>query len=68
MLLLSADVMAAPHGRILFAGEATSTKMATALGALLSGRREAQRILNMTGTAGAAHQSDSEMPAARQQG
>lgn len=68
MLLMSADVMAAPHGRILFSGEATSTKMATALGALLSGRREAERILNMTATTGAANQSVPEMPAAQQQG
>jgi monoamine oxidase len=44
-------VLAAPHGRVLFAGEATSDKMATVLGALLSGRREAQRVLNMTAAA-----------------
>lgn len=48
VLLSSADVLAAPHGRVLFAGEATSNKMATALGALLSGRREASHIVNMT--------------------
>jgi hypothetical protein len=47
-------VLAAPHGRILFAGEATSSKVATALGALLSGRREAARILNATAAAAAA--------------
>lgn len=44
-------VLAAPHGRVLFAGEATSDNKATVLGALLSGRREAQRVLNMTAAA-----------------
>lgn len=52
LLCPAADVLAAPHGRVLFAGEATSTKMATALGALLSGQREAERIINMTRAAG----------------
>jgi hypothetical protein len=42
-----ADVLAAPHGRVLFAGEATSTNMATALGALLSGQREAARVIKL---------------------
>ncbi|KAF8055338.1 lysine-specific histone demethylase [Scenedesmus sp. PABB004] len=47
-------VLAQPHGRVLFAGEATSDKPATVLGALLSGRREACRLLRLLGRAGAA--------------
>jgi monoamine oxidase len=42
-----ADALAAPVGRLLFAGEATSSKPATALGAYLSGQREAQRAAGL---------------------
>jgi hypothetical protein len=43
----AADVLAEPDGRVLFAGEAASTKPATVLGAYLSGQREAKRLLQL---------------------
>lgn len=44
-----ADELAEPFGRVLFAGEATSNKApASVHGALLSGQREAWRLLNAT--------------------
>ncbi|EFN59193.1 hypothetical protein CHLNCDRAFT_138105 [Chlorella variabilis] len=42
----------APVGRLLFAGEATSDKPATVLGAYLSGLREAKRVLGLLGVDG----------------
>lgn len=44
LMVSAADILAEPFGRILFAGEAASSKPATVLGALLSGRREAGRV------------------------
>lgn len=41
-----ADDLAAPHGHILFAGDATTRKMA-AHSAFASGQREAQRVLGL---------------------
>ncbi|PRW58489.1 amine oxidase [Chlorella sorokiniana] len=41
--------LAQPHGRVLFAGEATSDKPATVLGAYLSGLREAERLRTLLG-------------------
>jgi monoamine oxidase len=42
------DALAEPHGRILFAGEATiKGYFATVHGALLSGQREAERIIEL---------------------
>ncbi|KAI7844576.1 hypothetical protein COHA_001934 [Chlorella ohadii] len=41
--------LAEPHGRVLFAGEATSEKPATVLGAYLSGLREAERLRGLLG-------------------
>lgn len=38
------EVLAEPFGRLLFAGEATSSKPATVLGAYLSGIREGERL------------------------
>ncbi|KAL4859365.1 Polyamine oxidase 3 [Chlorella vulgaris] len=43
------SALAAPVGRLLFAGEATSDKPASVLGAYLSGVREAERILTLRG-------------------
>jgi monoamine oxidase len=40
-------VLAEPFGRVLFAGEAASDKPATVLGAYLSGKREAERLLQL---------------------
>lgn len=42
--------LAEPTGRLLWAGEATSKKPATVLGAYLSGLREAERLLGLLGT------------------
>jgi monoamine oxidase len=42
-----ADDLAAPTGRVLFAGEATSRTPATAFGAYDSGLREAARLLQL---------------------
>ncbi|KAL4419167.1 hypothetical protein ABPG77_004890 [Micractinium sp. CCAP 211/92] len=48
------NVLAEPVGRLLFAGEATSSKPATVLGAYLSGLREADRVRRlMSGVAAA---------------
>ncbi|KAL4431128.1 hypothetical protein ABPG75_006384 [Micractinium tetrahymenae] len=47
-------VLAEPVGRLLFAGEATSNKPATVLGAYLSGLREAQRVQSLMAGAAAA--------------
>jgi lysine-specific histone demethylase 1 len=41
--------LAEPTGRLLWAGEATSKKPATVLGAYLSGLREAERLLGLLG-------------------
>jgi monoamine oxidase len=43
----AADALAEPFGRVLFAGEAASSKPATVLGAYLSGKREAERLLQL---------------------
>lgn len=43
------SVLAEPVGRVLFAGEATSEKPATVLGAYLSGLREAERLAGLLG-------------------
>lgn len=40
-------MLAEPHDRVLFAGEATSEYPATVLGAHLSGRREAERLAGL---------------------
>lgn len=45
--LPSPATLAEPVGRILFAGEATSNKPATVLGAYLSGLREAARLAGL---------------------
>jgi monoamine oxidase len=42
-----AEDLASPHGRVLFAGEATSKRMSTTTGAHLSGKREARRLISM---------------------
>jgi hypothetical protein len=59
----AADVLAEPSGRLLFAGEAASSKPATVLGAYLSGKREAERLLQLLqqqgGTTGGAVGGDS---------
>lgn len=47
------DDLAAPVGRLLFAGEATSRSPATAHGAYESGLREAARVLALRGAGGA---------------
>ncbi len=44
---MHAAALAEPHGRVLFAGEATSTHPATVTGALESGVREGQRLLQL---------------------
>lgn len=41
------DAIAKPFGRVLFAGEASSDKPATVLGAHLSGLREAARVASL---------------------
>ena len=43
-------LIAEPFGRVLFAGEATSDKPATVLGAHLSGLREAARVTSLLGS------------------
>lgn len=47
-----AGVLAERVGRLLFAGEATSDKPATVLGAYLSGQREAERLLRLLKSGG----------------
>jgi hypothetical protein len=46
-IIVAADVLAEPFGGVLFAGEAASDKPATVLGAYLSGKREAERLLQL---------------------